>query len=157
MSSTNKTTNLGLNNWNAADIPKRTDFNNDNGLIDKAIGDHVNDTSAHITAADRGKWDVIIYSTSYYGDGKATRTVTTDCPFTARLAIVFAQGYPMQYTSGAVSYNCFAVAISGANTLGVALSGGKNLVVTQSSSPSFGTECAGMNASGVQYTVVFLR
>ena len=38
MSSTNKTTNLGLNQWTGNDSPKREDFNNDNQIIDEKIG-----------------------------------------------------------------------------------------------------------------------
>ena len=37
MSSTNKTTNLKLNDWVGTDVPQREDFNADNQRIDKAI------------------------------------------------------------------------------------------------------------------------
>ena len=49
MSSTNKTEELGLNQWVGTDVPKMEDFNNDNALIDKAISDHIWSASAHVT------------------------------------------------------------------------------------------------------------
>ena len=49
MSSTNKTTNLKLNDWVGTDVPQREDFNADNQRIDKAIGDHTGNTTVHIT------------------------------------------------------------------------------------------------------------
>ena len=53
MSSTNKTTNLKLNDWVGTDVPQREDFNADNQRIDKAIGDHTGNTTVHITQAER--------------------------------------------------------------------------------------------------------
>lgn len=38
MASTNKTTNLGLNQWLSSDAPKMADFNADNATIDSVIG-----------------------------------------------------------------------------------------------------------------------
>ena len=56
MSSTNKTTNLKLNDWVGTDVPQREDFNADNQRIDKAIGDHTGNTTVHITQAERDLW-----------------------------------------------------------------------------------------------------
>lgn len=39
MPSTNKTPNIGLNQWEGADKPKRTDFNADNAILDKIISE----------------------------------------------------------------------------------------------------------------------
>ena len=55
MSSTNKTSNLRLNNWNGTDKPERIDFNRDNDIIDSAITEHKNDTDIHINANEREK------------------------------------------------------------------------------------------------------
>lgn len=75
MSSTNKTTNLKLNDWVGTDVPQREDFNADNQRIDKAIGDHTGNTTVHITQAERDLWGLPFYYYNYFGNGKATRTV----------------------------------------------------------------------------------
>ena len=92
MSSTNKTTNLKLNDWVGTDVPQREDFNADNQRIDKAIGDHTGNTTVHITQAERDLWGLPFYYYNYFGNGKATRKVEVPSPFRPRFAIVFADG-----------------------------------------------------------------
>ena len=72
MSSTNKTTNLKLNDWVGTDVPQREDFNADNQRIDKAIGDHTGNTTVHITQAERDLWGLPFYYYNYFGNGKVT-------------------------------------------------------------------------------------
>ena len=79
MSSTNKTTNLKLNDWVGTDVPQREDFNADNQRIDKAIGDHTGNTTVHITQAERDLWGLPFYYYNYFGNGKATRKVEVLC------------------------------------------------------------------------------
>lgn len=80
MSSTNKTTNLKLNDWVGTDVPQREDFNADNQRIDKAIGDHTGNTAVHITQAERDLWGLPFYYYNYFGNGKATRKVEVPSP-----------------------------------------------------------------------------
>lgn len=60
MSSTNKTTNYGLNQWTGTDSPLREDFNNDNLIIDgklracvDSLSTHADDNSKHINLSDK--------------------------------------------------------------------------------------------------------
>ena len=48
MSSTNKTGELELNKWIGSDIPQMEDFNRDNEIIDKTLGEHIWDVSKHV-------------------------------------------------------------------------------------------------------------
>lgn len=57
LSSTNRTTNYGLNQWTGTDSPRRDDFNNDNLIIDnnlKANADGLNTHMADMTAHGLG-------------------------------------------------------------------------------------------------------
>lgn len=91
MSSTNKTTNLKLNDWVGTDVPQREDFNADNQRIDKAIGDHTGNTTVH-SPRRSGPVGAPFYYYNYFGNGKATRKVEVPSPFRPRFAIVFADG-----------------------------------------------------------------
>ena len=73
MSSTNKTTNLQLNDWVGTDVPQREDFNADNQRIDKAIGDHTGNTTVHITQAERDLWGLPFYYYNYVAFASQTR------------------------------------------------------------------------------------
>ncbi len=159
MSSTNKTNYLGLNSWIGSDVPKRADFNQDNALIDEAVGTHLNDDERHVTEDDRSKWDNNMYMFTYYGDGTENRTVDTGCPFKARAAVVFASNYPVANTKfdSKMNYNYFAVAASVGHTIGVTLSGGTKLSVVQSTSAEVDEEYCNMNAKSVVYTVIMFR
>ncbi len=87
MASTNKTANLGLNQWIGTDKPKRSDFVSDNTIIDNILGNHINDTSIHLTAEekDRASTPYVIYTV--YGTGEATTTLKVG--FTPRLVFAF--------------------------------------------------------------------
>lgn len=87
MSSTNKTPTLGLNQWTAADRPKRTDFVADNLILDEKLGGHLKDTNVHFTQQDREKLEKPFVSVSISGTGAAVRTVTL--PFAASFVIVY--------------------------------------------------------------------
>lgn len=53
MGSTNKTGELELNQWIGSDVPKMEDFNKDNEIIDKILGEHIWDISKHVTAQQK--------------------------------------------------------------------------------------------------------
>lgn len=159
MSSTNKTEFLGLNSWIGSDVPKCSDFNQDNALIDAAVGTHLEDNERHVTEDDRSKWDNSMYIFTYFGDGASSRAVETGCPFKARVAIVFAANNPVANTnfSSQMNYNYFAVAASTGHTIGATLSGGTKLTVLQSTSAEVGSEYCNLNAKSVVYTVIMFR
>lgn len=159
MSSTNKTNFLGLNSWIGSDVPKRADFNQDNALIDEAVGNHIQDNECHVSESDRSKWDNNMYMFTYFGDGTSSRSVDTGCPFSARFALVFAANKPVADTDfdSSRNNNYFAVAASSGHTIGVTLSNGTKLTVLQSTSAEVGNEYCNMNAKSVIYTVIMFR
>ena len=75
MSSTNKTSNLGLNSWIESDKPKRTDFVYDNTVIDRVLGNHVNDGNIHLTEDEKTKVQSPFVIHTIYGTGTATLNV----------------------------------------------------------------------------------
>ena len=128
MSSTNKTTNLKLNDWVGTDVPQREDFNADNQRIDKAIGDHTGNTTVHITQAERDLWGL-------FADGMAPSV----CKF-----------------SSSANYHYVAFASQTRGTIGMTLDN-QTLTVNQSVSPVTGQEYACLNQNGTTYAVLFFR
>ena len=135
MSSTNKTTNLKLNDWVGTDVPQREDFNADNQRIDKAIGDHTGNTTVHITQAERDLWGL-----------------------RPRFAIVFADGMAPSVCkfSSSANYHYVAFASQTRGTIGMTLDD-QTLTVNQSVSPVTGQEYACLNQNGTTYAVLFFR
>jgi hypothetical protein len=80
MASSQKTDNLNLNKWTAADKPKREDFIYDNEIIDEAVSGHMQDDGIHVTTAERTSWNSAaakIPAYGYYtGDGATTRDIS---------------------------------------------------------------------------------
>lgn len=158
MSSTNKTTNLKLNDWVGTDIPQREDFNADNQRIDSAIGEHTANTTVHITQAERETWNIPFYYTNYFGNGQASRAVTIACPFYPRFAIVFADGMAPTVCkfSSSANYHYTGFASQARNSIGIKLDD-STLTVQQSVSPITGQEYACLNQNGIAYAVLLFR
>lgn len=158
MGSSNKSEFLGLNIWAGTDIPKRTDFNYDNSLIDGAMKNHFEDMQMHITDEERKKWNQPYYMNVYFGNNAATRTVSTGCPFEPTFGIVFANVTAPAVANfpNSMHYNYFAVVSKRANTLGASLSG-KNLVIKQSAAAIISNEYACFNATGYTYCYILFR
>ena len=142
MSSTNKTTNLKLNDWVGTDVPQREDFNADNQRIDK----------------ERDLWGLPFYYYNYFGNGKATRKVEVPSPFRPRFAIVFADGMAPSVCkfSSSANYHYVAFASQTRGTIGMTLDD-TSLTVNQSVSPVTGQEYACLNQNGTTYAVLFFR
>ena len=158
MSSTNRTSRLGLNQWLGTDKPKREDFNMDNALIDSTLGAHIEDTDIHITSSERTMWTSRCYVGTYVGNTAAERTVALGCGFTPTFGLIFAADtFPAlnDYTNHA-EYNYFAMVTQVASTKGVTLSG-SNIIVSQSSTPIANYEYRNFNEGGVTYIYVMFR
>lgn len=159
MSSTNKTEYLGLNSWASTDVPKRTDFNYDNSVIDEAMKNHNDNSDVHLRNGERDIWNSPYYMGVYYGTGgSAERTIATGCPFQPRFGIIFANGTAPAVTnfSGSANSNYFALVSSRANTIGASVSG-NNLLVKSSAAPSVSNEYPNLNASGYTYCYILFR
>lgn len=160
MSSTNKTENLGLNQWIASDKPKRADFNYDNEIIDTALTQHKADLQTHISQAEREKWNSPVYCGVYFGDGERTRLIETGCPFEPLFVLVFGASRPVSVSdfSESKKYNYFGFASQVSSTTGLSLSDyGATLEVLQDITASYENEYACLNKAGVKYTYVMFR
>lgn len=160
MSSTNKTKNLGLNSWIGSDKPKRLDFNTDNEIIDRAVSEHKENTTVHIDESEREKWNNYMFTGVYYGDGSTQRTITTSCPFEARIGFVFANSRTISVARFSETKHNNYLGIFGllANSLGIKLNNDcVSFTVNQSASAMTANEYANFNESGVAYHYVMFR
>lgn len=160
MSSTNKTSVLKLNQWAASDKPRRTDFNYDNEMIEKAVTEHMADSVPHITAKERETWNAGVHYGMYFGNGQAQRRITTHCPFEPKFVLVFASARPASYSdfteNRKYNYIGFASQISSMANLAIEENGAV-INVTQDTSASYMNEYVCLNQSGVSYTYIMFR
>lgn len=154
MASTNKTEKLKLNLWTETDRPQRADFNNDNVIIEEALGGHVNNDSIHLTEQEKSRVSAPVIYTGYSGNGQSSREVSLPCEATA--VIVFCDSTPSAVLGEGCVCNYRAVAMAGAGACkGLTLSSSK-LTVTQDTVADNGAKSC-FNESGRQYRVMIFR
>lgn len=158
MSATNQTSFLGLSSWLGTDKPQRTDFNSDNEKIDNFASEHTADIKCHLSDEDREKFDQPYFMGVYYGNGKSSQTVSTNCPFIPSFGFIYCLNKPAQETdfSSNVSYNYFAVLAPRGSMPGVSLSD-SDLVVSNSTTAVSEKEYANLNVNGRTYLYVLFR
>ena len=123
MPSSEKTPNLGLNNWRGSDIPMREDFVADNKILDTAIAalqqgldggeggplpplevkdprldDHLADRDAHLSGADRENLGGGPVVGTFTGNGEIFQGITLG--FRPRFGVVFADSRAIIETGG---------------------------------------------------------
>lgn len=156
MASTNKTDNLALNLWEGTDRPQRGDFNSDNMIIDQALGNHIDDSTLHLTETEKARVKRPVMNYSYVGSGESEATVTLSVIPT--MVLVFCEGKPHTvYDSSLACTRAYCgMAVYGAGaTSGITLEGGA-LKVTQDTAPSSGImNC--FNEADLQYKVIVIR
>ncbi len=157
MPSTNKTSNLGLNQWIDTDRPMRNDFNSDNAVLDSAVGGHINNSDIHITADERKYLTDSQATYVYSGTGESSKSFTLTESF--RFIAVFAKGKPLaEYDSASgktKAYSAFGYASAGASVgLSIAASG-TGFTVSLGEDENGNYPC--LNESGVQYKVVMFK
>lgn len=159
MSSTNKTKNLKLNQWVGSDIPQRTDFVNDNDIIDKAIHNHTIDNTAHCSSDEKEKWNNPYYITTYTGDGTNVRTLDIGCPWPISWGIVLANGYTANVADfeNEKDYQFLNVFSNKGSIYGVSIVSGNQLKLVQSSIAFMNSELRCFNQTGVTYVVIAFR
>ena len=94
-----KTENYGLNQWDAQDAIKRTDFNADNAKIDAALGEHstaLNEHAAALALCGNCK----IACGSYVGTGVYGETNQNSLTFAFEPKLLFVSGSAFAYSSG---------------------------------------------------------
>ncbi len=139
MPTENKTANLGLNSWLGTDKPMREDFVSDNEKIDKAITDHLNDTTLHITEEQITRINKPFEVGIYIGDGQASKTI--DLTFQPKLVVVFLRSMPLFEYNSADGYVICNSAIFTSGGAGGSLGGSiifESIQVLQNTTPSNG-------------------
>lgn len=158
MGSAGKTNFLKLNKWSGTDTPQRVDFNSDNELIDKAFKDHFENDSRHLSDSEREAWNSPFYAGSYYGNGAATRTIVTNCPFEPCFGIIFAGGMPASVVdfNNKTKYNYLGLLSKRGGTSGVSLTK-SDFTVTTNEFPTTNEEYVTLNKTGLTYYYVLFR
>lgn len=157
MPTTNKTPNLGLNNWVGTDKPKRSDFVEDNTLLDTVIGSHLADKAAHFSADDRTVLEKPIVTGTIGGNG--LESCEFELPFAPRAVFVFLCYHPMSEYDANKKYTFInaAAAITSANTPGIVIGGNKVKLSQSLTEPQAGGYFINMNQNGGVYIYIALR
>ena len=154
MASSQFTANLGLCNWLANDRPKRADFVSDNGIIDRVLGNHVNDTDAHMTQQEKTKALQPYTSAVYAGSGAASRTI--EIGFRPGFAIVYKKNAPpIEYSNGVTIVNSAICCYAQGSSSGVGVSS-NGVTVTQQSTAQDGVRVC-LNEEDCQYAVIAFK
>ena len=150
MPTSNKTPALSLNNWLGTDKPMRSDFTEDNLILDSVIGGHLQDAVSHLSAADREKFDSPYLLESYAGTGDADQHFTL--PFTPKFVFVFYQTRAFsEYVAEGDYTKCNAgFAAPGLSTAAVSLQGNR-LTVKQTTGEAAGKLFYNLNLRDGQY------
>jgi hypothetical protein len=149
MPSSYKTTHLRLNQWIGSDIPKRTDFNSDNIMVEEICGSHINNAQIHITQDERSKWNAPFVTGKYNGSGQVERTISLG--FTPAFVQVFAANKPTGADSASDCYSAMASAAVGSVGIQI-VSGG--ITVQTGSVNAVGGYVPKLNAAGVEYAYI---
>ncbi|MGN1112251.1 MAG: hypothetical protein ACI4RP_03515 [Acutalibacteraceae bacterium] len=154
MASTNKTQNLGLNQWIGTDHPTRSDFVQDNALIDENLGTHLADSSAHLTSYEKQRVSNPVSVKQVSGTGTASVAVSFD--FSPRLVLVQKKNSPpVSYSSSGVIINSGFVAPNYGGTQGLSLTSG-TLTLANLSAMTDGAR-ASFNEEGETYIIAAFR
>jgi hypothetical protein len=125
MPSTNHTDTLGLNLWEPADKPTRSDFCADNTALETAYVQHVNDTQLHKTKEDKA----LLKMGTYTGDGKQVQNLDLT---NVQYGIVFEQNNELVSTqSDGTIVLRFAFIVPGLQQRGASILSGKLYVTTE--------------------------
>jgi hypothetical protein len=157
MPTTNKTPNLGLNNWVGTDKPKRSDFVEDNTLLDTILGTHLADKAAHLSENDRAALEYPISTGMLGGNGKAVGMF--ELPFAARAVFAFYRGHPMSEYNPDKKYTYInaAAATTTGNTPGIIMTGNRVELSQSQTEPEPGGYFLNMNQSYGQYFYIAFR
>lgn len=154
MASTNKTDNLGLNKWVGTDRPTRTDFVQDNAIIDEAVGTHCANSSIHLTTAEKSRVSNPVTVKQYTGTG--TISLTVNFEFSPKLVLVQKKNAPpVSYTSSGIVINSGFVTPSYGGTQGLSLMSGV-LTLAYSATMTDGAR-ANFNEENANYIIAAFR
>ena len=154
MASTNKTENLGLNQWVGTDHPPRTDFVEDNALIDEAVGTHCANSTIHLTNTEKTRVSNPVAVKQYTGTG--TISLTVNFEFSPKLVLVQKKNAPpISYSSSGIVINAGFVTPSYGGTQGLSLMSGV-LTLAYSATMTDGAR-ANFNEENASYVIAAFR
>ena len=153
MASTNKTTNLGLNNWTESDCPKRADFVSDNIIIDAMLGNHIKDSSLHLTADEKDRVSAPYSINTYYGTGEESTRLKYN--YIPSIVLVCKKNSAFQTVSGSnVKMNAGIASLIG-TTGGLLIE--DNYVVVSQSEEAINGVFYNLNESAGEYLVIAFK
>ena len=155
MSSSNKTSYLGLNQFVGSDKPKMEDFNADNRLLDEKMQQHVQ-SQLHLTEQQKERLENLGYLIgSYTGDGTTKRTISV--AQTIGFGFVFMVGEGLHYAVTTLGENHIfsAVMTPQGCSKGVSITSGGFTVLQSGSSTPDGKKNM-LNQSGKKYIYLIL-
>jgi hypothetical protein len=152
---TNNKTSLGLNSWIGTDKPKRSDFVEDNVLLDTLLTGHFNDAERHLSAEDRTRLEQSFALGTYTGNGLDSQDITL--PFAPRIVIVFFQRKPAYAYRNEYYENNFAIATTEGSMIGVFLDQNVLTVCQTLDTPEAGDTVDNFNRAGNLYTYIAFR
>ncbi|MCH5314990.1 MAG: hypothetical protein J1E81_03670 [Eubacterium sp.] len=160
MSSYNKTKNLKLNQWRESDVPKMADFNYDNEIIDSELSSHTANSEIHIKSEERDRWNEYVFTGVYFGDGKLSRIVETNCPFEAVFGFVYTDEMPpsIHYNDDGSTHHYVSFVSQFGNSIGASINkNNKDITVKNSFGAEIKNEHANLNQNGLMYRYVLFR
>lgn len=155
MASSGKTKYLALNAWIGSDTPKRIDFNSDNEIIDRALGEHLASRDIHVTQAEKDQWNKQSFVCgSYFGTNEVHRQFAIG--FQPKAIFLIANGYPPlgfdPEENKVISYSGTAINNSGSLGLSVTEDGfAVDMTETVGNCVSY------LNKSAITYFYIALR
>lgn len=154
---TNNKTSLGLNSWVGTDKPMRSDFVEDNSTLNTLLTTHFNDTTQHLSTADRTMLTDGFILGNYTGNGASTQVITL--PFEPRMVIIFMEQAAMiRYTpNGSYNENNFVIVTKMGGSVGAFLSADKLTVCETQIAPSGGGVLSNFNSDSDEYVYIAFR
>ena len=155
MSSSNKTSYLGLNQFVGSDKPKMEDFNADNRLLDEKMQQHVQ-SQLHLTEQQRERLENPGYLIgSYTGDGTTKRTISVAQPIGFGFVFMVGEGLHYAVTTLGENHIFSAVMAPQGCSKGVSITSGGFTVLQSGSSTPDGKKNM-LNQSGKKYIYLIL-
>lgn len=147
MPATERTPNIGLSRWTLDDRPQMEDINRDNDAIDAAFGSHERDMTSHLSPAEHSLFSNRFYFAEYFGTNDLSASITLAVK--PKFVIVFPLDHAVGEVSGDKFVSFIGFAYSGADSIGVSISGNTVTVktVTDTYRPVY------LNRLGITYCI----
>ncbi|MBQ7101879.1 MAG: hypothetical protein IJN81_09605 [Clostridia bacterium] len=115
---------------------------------------HINDTSLHVSAEEKARWNSTITVGTYFGTGEASRSIKLG--FRPSAVIVIPSLMPMFYTATGASYCLSGVAAQSFATSGLSIND-SGFTIKQGTSENCGDTYVLLNKTNVDYCYIALK